>query len=269
MDEIRKKHNYIEDYLSNIRSKGKYSFSWMALKQEFSLSDNALNQRLFQLRKRNKIALIRKGFYVIIPPEYSQQKMLPVALFIDDLMQFLNRRYYVAFFSASALHSAAHQQPMEYYVVIEKPAMRAVIGTNFKINFLVKKGWSDSDIIKKKSDSGYFNVSSPELTALDLLYYSNYTSISHIATILNELAIEMQPTSLYHTALRYPLTASIQRLGYLLNKVTNREKLCSQLKKALGQRKFNYVPLNANIKNEGLADNEWKVMLNTIIETDL
>ena len=69
MDEIRKKHNYIEDYLSNIRSKGKYSFSWMALKQEFSLSDNALNQRLFQLRKKNKIALIRKGFYVIIPPE--------------------------------------------------------------------------------------------------------------------------------------------------------------------------------------------------------
>jgi hypothetical protein len=43
--------------------------------------------------------------------------MLPINLFIDDMMKSLNKRYYVGLISAAALHGAAHQKPMEYYVI--------------------------------------------------------------------------------------------------------------------------------------------------------
>src|SRR3546814_1865195 len=79
-------------------------------------------------------------------------------------MKSLNKRYYIGLFSAAALHGAAHQQPMEYYVLTEKPALRDIKNEKLSINFYVKKDWSEDDIVQKKTDAGYINVSSPELT---------------------------------------------------------------------------------------------------------
>jgi predicted transcriptional regulator of viral defense system len=128
-------YNYLEDYLNKIRSKGRYAFTWEETKIQFNLSDKALNQNLYRLKSKKRIAQIRKGFYAIITPEYSKQEMLPPSLFIDDMMKHLKRRYYVGLISAAALHGAAHQQPMEYFIVTEKPALRAI-----KNKFLCKKG---------------------------------------------------------------------------------------------------------------------------------
>ncbi|MEI9912619.1 MAG: hypothetical protein WDO71_25065 [Bacteroidota bacterium] len=46
--------------------------------------------------------------------------------------------------------------------------MRGIKNKKLKINFYIKKDWSEDDIIQKKTDAGYINVSSPEFTALDL-----------------------------------------------------------------------------------------------------
>src|SRR3546814_4401892 len=116
----------IEEDVNNTMAKGMYSFSWGKLKGNFDLSDKALYQALFRLSAKGKIALVRRGFYAIITPEYSRYGMLPPHLFIDDLMKSLNKRYYIGLFSAAALHGAAHQQPMEYYVLTEKPALREI-----------------------------------------------------------------------------------------------------------------------------------------------
>jgi predicted transcriptional regulator of viral defense system len=158
-------YNYLEDYLNKIRSQGRYAFTWLEVKEQFDISDKALNQTLYRLKSKKRIAQIRKGFYAIITPEYSNYGMLPVNLFIDDMMKSLNKRYYVGLISAAALHGAAHQQPMEYYVITEKPALRDIKNKKLKINFYVKKEWVDEDVMQKKTDAGYINVSSPELTA--------------------------------------------------------------------------------------------------------
>ncbi len=88
-------YNYLEDFINKIRSVGRYSFSLAEIKQQFDISDKAINQNLYRLKTKKQVAQIRKGFYAIITPEYSQQGMIPATLFIDDLMQSLNRRYYV------------------------------------------------------------------------------------------------------------------------------------------------------------------------------
>ncbi|MGZ4097717.1 MAG: type IV toxin-antitoxin system AbiEi family antitoxin domain-containing protein, partial [Bacteroidia bacterium] len=193
-------HNYLEEYIIKIRSKGRYCFTWAEAKAAFNVSDKALNQSLYRLKAKKRIAQVRKGFYAIIPPEYSNRGMIPVHLFIDDLMHSLNKRYYVGLLSAAALHGAAHQQPMEYFVITEKPALRNIRNKKLKINFYVKKDWLDEDIIQKKTEAGYINVSSPELTALDLFYYQSNFGINKIVTILKELGEVLKVSSLIKTA---------------------------------------------------------------------
>ena len=50
------KYEYIETYLETIRAKGRYSFSLEELLNEFAISYNALKQRLYHLKQKNKIA---------------------------------------------------------------------------------------------------------------------------------------------------------------------------------------------------------------------
>ncbi|HMT76001.1 MAG TPA: type IV toxin-antitoxin system AbiEi family antitoxin [Chitinophagaceae bacterium] len=239
------------------------------VKEKFKISDKAINQSLYRLKTKKQIAQIRKGFYAIISPEYSNQGMVPAALFIDDLMQSLNKKYYVGLLSAAALHGAAHQQPMEFFVITEKPALRKINNRKLKLSFYVKKNWDAEDIIKKKTDAGNINVSTPELTALDLLYYTDSIGISNIVTILKELSTEIKAGELINTAKRYPQTAAIQRLGYLLDIELGNEKLSAALLKALKERKTFPVSLASQKSKDGKIDDKWKVMRNINIESDI
>jgi predicted transcriptional regulator of viral defense system len=195
--------------------------------------------------------------------------MLPVNLFIDDLMKSLNKRYYVGLISAAALHGAAHQQPMEFFVITEKPALRDIKNKKLKINFYIKKDWSADDIIQKKTDAGYISVSSPELTALDLLFYNKSVGLNQTVTILKELADEIKPQDLIKTAKRYPQVAAIQRLGYILDKELQNEKLSEVLLKILQDKKLFPVSLSNDKDKNGEMDETWKIIKNIQVESDL
>jgi predicted transcriptional regulator of viral defense system len=262
-------HNYLEDFIAQIRAQGRYSFDYQEIKTTFSQSDKALKQALFRLKTKNKIAQIRNGFYAIITPEYMHQGMLPAHLFIDDMMKSLKRRYYVGLLSAAALHGAAHQQPMEYFVVTCKPALRNIKTGKLKINFYVKKEWSDEDVIEKKTDAGYINVSSPELTALDLFYYLESITVNLSYNVIQELAPELKVQNLVKVARRYPQTVAIQRLGYILDKELHDERFTEPLLKILKERKFYQVSLALNKKTDGELNSQWKVIKNTTLESDL
>ncbi|MBN8687721.1 MAG: type IV toxin-antitoxin system AbiEi family antitoxin [Chitinophagales bacterium] len=269
MPKLAVQYKYLEDFIHKVRSIGRYSFSLAEVKEKFPISDKAIHQSLYRLKVKSQIAQIRKGFYAIISPEYSNQGMVPPPLFIDDLMRSLNKRYYVGLLSAAALHGAAHQQPMEFFVITEKPALRKINSKKLKLNFYIKKDWGDEDIIKKKTDAGNINVSTPELTALDLLYYTDNIGINNTVSILKELLSEIKPSELTNTAKRYPQTAAIQRLGYLLDKELANEKLSDALIKALKGRNIFPVSLSNQKSKSAEIDDKWKVIKNINIESDL
>ena len=135
-------YNYIEDYLLTVRSKGCFTVTQNELLEKFNISPKTLNQNLFRLKSKNQIAQIRKGFYAIIPPEYSHQGMLPVYLFADDLMKSLKKNYYLGLYSAAAIHGAGHQQPMESQIIIEKPALREIKNDKLSIRFFTRSKWN-------------------------------------------------------------------------------------------------------------------------------
>jgi predicted transcriptional regulator of viral defense system len=267
MDDNQLQYNYLERYLTEVRSQGRYAFTVEELKNRFDRSYPALRQNLFRLKTKKEIALIRQGFYVIIPPEYSKQGIIPPYLYIDDLMKTLNKPYYAGLLSAAALHGAAHQQPTGYTVITQFPAPRSV--EKLKIIFFSKQKFLQDGIIQKKTPAGYINVSSPELTALDFFDYIHKFGINRIVTIVQELSEEMKPSLLLKIAGQFPNTAAIQRLGYILDTVVSSEKLSDALRKVLNGRNCFPVPLSPQKEKRGETNSRWKIIKNMEIESDL
>lgn len=211
---------------------------------------------------------VRKGFYVIIPPEYSNKGILPVTYFIDDLMRWLGRSYYMGHYSAAAMLGAAHQQPMESYIVIHKPPLRSIRNTKLILNFLVKSVWDVKDILQLKTDMGYLPISSPELTALDLLYYQHKGGINRAILIIKELAESIQPEVLLEASRRYPFAAAVQRLGYLCEYELGLENLYKPLKSFISQKEFAYTRLSTNHPKKGTYNSKWKIVKNILMEPE-
>lgn len=257
----------VEQFIEQQRALGSYSFSIEMLSDAFDRSDKALKQALFRLKTKGKIAHVKSGFYVIIPPEYSNVGMIPANLFIDDLMKSLGKQYYVGMLSAAALQGASHQAVMEYYVVSDYPPIRSVKNKKIVINFFTKKEWDKDLILQRKTDAGYIHVSCPELTVFDLLNYGNF-SINRVATVLEELSESFDSKRLKNTII-HASTASIQRLGYLLDTVNDGHAFRKILQQELNKRNVFPVPLSKHEAKKGQMNTVWQIIENIIVESDL
>ncbi|MDD3045121.1 MAG: type IV toxin-antitoxin system AbiEi family antitoxin [Candidatus Delongbacteria bacterium] len=257
----------LEDYVFKARSMGRYSITLKELREYFDASEKALQQSLFRLKVKKTIVQLRQGFYIIIPPEYSAKGMLPIYLFIDDMMKYLGRDYYLGLFTAASLHGASHQQPMEYQVIINSPPLRRIEKNNIQISFSVNNNFHSKDIVKKKSDAGYVNVSSPELTMLDLIFFNkNYGGITRTLAIIDELQEAVNKKNLTQTAKSYKSTPAVQRLGFLMDIYFKNENLSDALFKALNTDKITYIELCSGGKDICAKNTKWKVIQNLELE---
>jgi predicted transcriptional regulator of viral defense system len=268
MQQNTNSYNYIVDYLNTVRAKGRYTVTHNELLDAFHISPKTLNQNLFRLKKKKLLAQIRKGFYAIIPPEYSKQGMLPVYLFIDDLMKNLNRNYYLGLYSAAAIHGAGHQQPMESQIMIEQPAIRMIENNQLSLHFFTCRYRNFNGIVEKKTDAGFVKVSSPELTALDLVAYnSKIGGINRIFSVLGELTESIKPHKLYRAAKQYDRITVVQRLGFLLDTLNAPNELSEPLLKLMDASSSKPVLLSlAGKSKDGELDSKWNVIVNAIPE---
>jgi len=267
----KKEYKYLENYFNWVQSEGKLYFTLTELKNEFSeYSLNSIQMNLKRINKQQKIKHIMKGFYVIIPPEYSYQKMLPPELFIDALFKFLGRKYYVGLLSAAIYHGASHQQPQEYFVMIEKPAIRSTKVESLKINYIVNSDLKKSKVEDKKTRTGYMKVSKPEQTILDLIRFQNRIGgLNRAVTVIYELVEEMNETELGKVILDEEVNAVLQRLGYLLEVVLQREDLSNVISEYLRHKRIFRVPLKPSINKKGfLVNTKWKIIENHKIGID-
>ncbi len=262
-------YNYLEEYIDSVRAKGRYAFTLEELKDKLEVTDKALLQNLYRLKAKNKIVQIRKGFYTILPAEYSRYGVIPSNMYLDDMMLSLNKNYYLGLISAAAIHGASHQQSMETFVITEKPALRDIKNKKLKINFLVKNEWNKEDIKKVKTEAGYINVSSPELTVLDLLYYVDKLGMNRVITILKELVEVIKPSILTKTAKNYSQIAAVQRLGYLLEYELENDKLSQAVYITIADKKGANIPLMPGKNKKGITNTKWRIINNINIESDL
>lgn len=262
-------YHSLESYLLKKRAIGIYSITLEELREITGLSYDSIRQNIFRLKKKKYIAQIRQGFYVILFPENTKYGTISIYNYINNLMQSLDKPYYIGLLGAAALYGAAHQAPMADYIITQYPAPRNIINKKMKIYFVGKKTLLTEGIEQKKGQAGYFNVSSPELTAFDLLDQIRRFGLNHITTVLQELHEVMKVSTLKKIAILNNNTANIQRLGYILENFTENKKLVDVLYQILEKQKVSPIGLSPLKGRKGTIDKKWQLIINTKIDPDL
>lgn len=264
------KHERLQVVIDDFQSHGRYWVTETELKKRVPLNHSALYQALHRLMKKKRVLLLKKGFYLIVPIEYRAQGILPPEWFIDSLMKYLGVSYYVGLLSAASIHGASHQQPMKYQVLSEK-YQRPIIKQGLEIHFSQRPSIKKLPIIQKNLQSGIVQVSSIELTVLDLLLYPMQSGgLDNVATIYTELGKEIDPKILVETIERDPSfsRAHCQRLGYIFEKIGLGKKV-EPLYKLLKQSSLNLVPLRPDRPWKKTNKNaKWQVAINSKIEAE-
>lgn len=263
----------LEKWVEQQLSLGKYGFALTVLRNFFDVkTETALKSALKRLADKGKILSIYKGYYLILPPQYSSKGILPLTLFLDTFMKFLERPYYVALLNAAAYHGASHQQPQEYFVMTNFPVLRATHRKGMKINYISVKQIPEKLLEQRKTEAGYLNISNAALTATDLIQFEKRIGgLNRAATVLNELAEVLQPADITSELLNYAPATALQRLGYLLEFVCYKPELADTLYEAMERHLLNCfrIPLKASGATKGFSsENRWKVIVNTQIEID-
>jgi hypothetical protein len=126
----------------------------------------------------------------------------------------------VGLLAAAASHGASHQAVMEFQVVTDKLLPDIEAGRT-RIVFSYRKDMAavSAGIEDRKTQSGYMKLSSPDLTALDLVRYpQSGAGLDNIATVLSELAERLRPEKLASLSGAFE-KAVVQRLGHLLGRL--------------------------------------------------
>ena len=213
----------LRGFLETLQASGRYTFTRVEAAKALGRSDIALKNALWRLARTGRAASPRRGFYVIVPPEYRVARSLPAVWFIRDLMDYLGRPYYVGLLTAASLHGAAHQAPQEFQVVTDRPLGAIELG-RVRIRFVKKAHLSRTPTSDVKTPTGEMRVSTPEATALDLVRYPERCGgLSNVATILREMGERLEDGELVRVAEADGEVAYAQRLGYLLDRVGHQE----------------------------------------------
>ncbi len=91
--------------------KGRYSFEKKEAIDILGCSSQSFINAANRLAKEKELALVKNGFYIIIPPQHFSLGSLPADWFVGDLMTYLRQPYYIGLLSAATYYGAAHQQP--------------------------------------------------------------------------------------------------------------------------------------------------------------
>lgn len=261
----------IANYIKQCLSVEEYSFSLNELQTVLDKSEISIKSELSRLIEKKTIVNLRKGFYLIIPPRYSKQGLLPIQLYIEKLFKYLNRNYYLGFYSAAKFHGASHQQTQRDYLMTEKPKLNDIMKNTFDIRFFTTSKWSNKNLLDRKSDAGIFKISSPALTAVDLIHHqTKLGGLNRMLAILEELSEEINQNDIAELLTWYPHKSTLQRFGFLLEEVDADKHLSTQIKKHLKKSTFFPVLLSPKTgQKPGAVDNFWKVAINIKLESDL
>lgn len=265
---IDMEYRYLEQFVSQLQSQCRYTFTQNELQDKFAKDKNALQMALNRFKRKGRIVRVRNGFYVIVPPEYAAQGILPAPLFVHELMQFLQKSYYVGLYSAAELHGSAHQKPQSFILVTEKPTIRRIQVKRVIINFVLKKKMPAEGIIKIKTDTGYINVSNPILTAVDLVQFERQSGgFYRMLEILEELSESFREQDV-QTILKNDIPASVlQRFGYLCERHLNCIDIDRIVSDHLAKGKMYPVPLSpAESSRAGSINKNWQVIENVDLE---
>ena len=263
----------IKGWIEEMQSSGKSCFTFSeALERFSSVRSDSLKRGLTRLVSKRRICSVWKGFYVIVPIEYQSKGIIPAVYYIDQLMKFLGRDYYISLLNAAEFYGAAHQRPMEFSVMTTPPSLRSTLKKDIKINFNNKSVILAQYTEQRKTPTSYVRISSSELTATDLIQFEKVIGgLNRASTVLCELAENCRFKKLKADFFEYVPTPVILRLGYLLENVLEFQSQANDLYLCVKKQgiSFRKTPLKSGKSVANCETNKkWKIIINEQIEID-
>lgn len=269
MKDVRTISEWVEQRLY----RGYYTFTSEDIKGHFPyISQTYIKIVISRLVKSGKIISPAKGFYVIVPIEYVLSGIVPATFYIDQMMSYLSRNYYIALLNASAFYGAAHQRPQTFSIVHNGGDINDGVRAGIQYQFLKQKAINETFIRKYKSKLGTINVSSPELTALDLIEHSSRIGgLNRTCTVLEELIESLNFKGIDNSFFSIYGVPTYQRLGYILEEVFDASEQANFIYESLRTSNMimRAIPLKVGkASTESEINKRWKVCINHIIEID-
>lgn len=260
----------ISDWIHGREIRGKATFSIVNVKDAFAeRPSKSINTELSRQVSRGRVQSVYRGFYVIVPVQYQLKGVIPPVYYVDDLMDYVGKPYYVGLLSAAAMHGATHQRAMKTQVMTVLPRIKAS-GKNSLLDWSYRQQIPEAFVMKKNAEIGTLRYSGPELTAVDLVQFASHVGgYQRVATVLAELmdSVDMGKVD---ELLPFTTVATVQRLGYLLECVLSRQDQADELFQVLKtQGSWNSILLsNDQDRRDGAPANRWHVNGNIDIEVD-
>lgn len=264
----------LSEWIRHLEIHGMNTFSFEKVRQTFSnASEQNLLNSLYRLTLKKRIVSVYKGFYVIIPPQYAVKGIVAPSYYIDQLMEYTGKPYYISLLNAAELFGAAHQRSQRFSVMTIYPTVNVSKAKNNILDWVYRKEIPEKFLQTKNSETGTIRFSNPELTAIDLIQYEKHIGgLSRAATVLEELTEQTDFSKVSDELLDYTSLSVIQRLGFILENVLEQNQQADILYEQLRNygKRLNYVPLSTRSANKDTEkDTRWKIYINTEIETDL
>lgn len=258
----------MNEFINHLQSQGIYSFEKKKAKEYLKVSDIALKNHLIRYSQKNRIVRIRSDFYIILPIEYQNSGILPPFWFIDDLMKYFKRDYYVGLMSAASSHGASHQQPQVFQVIANKKLSEIVL-KGVRIQFHIKNKIDNKYVVDKKTETGYVKISDPNLSVMDLIQYNKKCGgLNNVASIIKEMAPVLDAEKIVDISEEENKNVNLRRLGYILDYVINEKSLAEQIRIQLPEIKF-WSIIDPTLPMKGSEYNkEWGLYVNREIEID-
>lgn len=258
----------LPELLRVLQGQGRYSIALEELQQLWPGSDEALRSALRRQREAGRLVSPRRGYYVIVPPEYTATGSPPAAWFLDDLMRSLELPYYLGLLSAAALHGAAHQQP-QVSQIVTSTVLAPMTAGRVRLEFHRKRRIAETATLRVNTPTGTMVVSTPASTVFDLVRHVEACGhLDNVATVLAELADQLDAEPLLAAAAHAHLT-EVQRVGYLFELVG--EEACAAV---LDRYLRDHVPPSTALQVGAPVDgvdhsDRWRLWINATVEPDL
>jgi predicted transcriptional regulator of viral defense system len=246
-------------------SEGRFWFTTAEAEALLQRNRRALYPRIAELEHAGKLFSPAQGFYVVVPPEYRDWKVIPADWFIDPLMRHLRRDYYVSFLAAAARHGAAHQAPQTFQVIVDRHLRDRDLG-RVRLRFTTSSHLPSMTVEKATSHTGTYALASRETTAVDLTWRPRAGGgVSNVATILRDLGqLDSQQIARLAAVRGRPVA---RRLGWLVQRF--RPDLDPYWLREVARPSEGVAALLVpGNRRQGSIDREWGLQLNGTVEPD-
>ncbi|HRK07173.1 MAG TPA: type IV toxin-antitoxin system AbiEi family antitoxin [Pseudobdellovibrionaceae bacterium] len=260
-------HLRLSQFIESQLRRGAITFTKESALKALGCSEIAFMRASQRLQKKGLLLRPVTGFYVIIEVEYRDAGGPPPSHYLQKLMSHLRLPYYIGLLSAASFHGATHQSVMETQVVTTRSLPIIEYGRS-RIRFIKNKFAEKIPKQPLKTPHGDVMLSSPEATLFDLLRYNQKAAgLSHIATVILEMANTISANKLPAIAEIYNDVPLAQRVGYMLDRFGDR-KTSINLYKWLKGRDVGFVKLRPSMKEKRETNTKWSLNINTSIEPD-